>query len=183
MTKMLGARQVERSHYVRREELAGFLSKLVEKAHSNESVDVGQQLMKLTTNIIGRIIMSTRCSEEDDEAQRCRDLVLRSFALTGKYVIARLLGPFKRLGFWVLRKEKEDILRECNALMEKILKEHEERTERDGCGREDKDLMDTLLSVYHDKNAEFKISRTEMKSFLLVKENRTQHMVESQHTR
>ncbi|KDP43437.1 hypothetical protein JCGZ_16724 [Jatropha curcas] len=38
----------------------------------------------------------------------------------------------------------------------------------DGFDREDKDLMDSLLQVYKDKDAEFKISRNHMKIFFHV---------------
>ncbi|KAK2637066.1 hypothetical protein Ddye_031858 [Dipteronia dyeriana] len=50
--------------------------------------------------------------------------------------------------------------------MEKVLKEHEERAERDG-EREDEDLMDTLLKIYKDKKPEVKITRTHIKAFLV----------------
>jgi hypothetical protein len=33
---------------------------------------------------------------------------------------------------------------------------------------ENKDLMDILLEVYHDKNAEIRITRKQMKTFFLV---------------
>ncbi|KAF2293625.1 hypothetical protein GH714_003491 [Hevea brasiliensis] len=167
VTELLGASQLERSRGVRREELRRFLHNLVEKASKNESVDVGQELMKLTNNTICRMVMSTRCSEEDDEAQTCRELLEESVALAGKLVIATMLGPLKRLGYWVNRKQIEDVPRRFNELLEKILKEHEERAKRESGERKDKDLMDILLTVYQDENAEFRISRSQMKAFFL----------------
>ncbi|KAF2319435.1 hypothetical protein GH714_015802 [Hevea brasiliensis] len=139
--ELLGARQVERDCAARRE-LRRFLSKLVERACKNENVDLGNELMRLTNNTICRMVMSTRCSGEDDEARKCRELVEESVDLAGK---------------------------DFDELLEKILKEHEEKAKRDGDDHEgeDKDLMDILLKVYQDENAEFKISRNHMKAFFL----------------
>ncbi|KAF2316792.1 hypothetical protein GH714_042133 [Hevea brasiliensis] len=109
VTELLGASQLERSRGVRHEELRRFLHNLVEKAYKNENIDVGQELMKLTNNTTCRMVMSTRCSEEDDEAQRCRELVEGSIALTGKLLIASMLGPLKKFGYWVNRKQLDDI--------------------------------------------------------------------------
>ncbi|KAJ9158738.1 hypothetical protein P3X46_024295 [Hevea brasiliensis] len=169
MTELLGARQVERDCAARREELRRFLSKLVERACKNENVDLGNELMRLTNNTICRMVMSTRCSGEDDEARKCRELVEESVDLAGKLGVASMLGPLKKLGFWVFRKQLKDILRDFDELLEKILKEHEEKAKRDGDDHEgeDKDLMDILLKVYQDENAEFKISRNHMKAFFL----------------
>ncbi|KAF2316781.1 hypothetical protein GH714_042122 [Hevea brasiliensis] len=167
VTELLGASQLERSRGVRHEELRRFLHNLVEKAYKNENIDVGQELMKLTNNTTCRIVMSTRCSEEDDEAQRCRELVEGSIALTGKLLIASMLGPLKKFGYWVNRKQLDDIPKRYDDLFEKIWKEHEERAKRECEEREDKDLMDILLKVYQDENAEFRISKTQMKAFIL----------------
>lgn len=158
VTELLGASQLKRSPGVRREELRSFLHNLVEKAYKNEKVDVGLELMKLTNNTVCRMVMSTRCTE----------LLEGSVALAGKLAVATMLGPLKKLGYWVNRKELEEIPRRYDELLEKILKEHEERAKRDSGDREDKDLMDILLKVYQDENAEFRISRSQMKAFFLV---------------
>jgi hypothetical protein len=52
---------------------------------------------------------------------------------------------------------------EVDAILEKVLKQHEESLQK-----ENKDLMDILLKVYQDDKAEFKINRTHLKAFLLV---------------
>ena len=48
------------------------------------------------------------------------------------------------------------------------LVEQEEKAKRGDTHMENKDLMDILLEVYHDKNAEMRITRKQMKTFFLV---------------
>ncbi|CAL8086089.1 unnamed protein product [Prunus armeniaca] len=60
-----------------------------------------------------------------------------------------------------------DVTMGYDKLLEGMLKQHEERAEREGWDREDKDLMDILLKAYQDDKAEVKISRTHVKAFLL----------------
>ncbi|XP_050211382.1 cytochrome P450 705A22-like [Mercurialis annua] len=170
MTELLGSRQLERSRGVRREEVTSLLSNLLEKSERQECVDLIEELLKLTNNVICRMVMSKRCSEENDEAQRVRKLVVESFDLAAKMAVATMLGPLKGFVLWWIRKELEGIPKEYNNLFEKILKEHEEvRVKRNNNGdeKEDRDLMDILLDIYYDQNAEFKMSRSQMKAFIL----------------
>ncbi|WCJ35043.1 cytochrome P450 family 705 subfamily A polypeptide 30 [Euphorbia peplus] len=166
MTKLLGTKQIERSKGVRCEEVMVFLERLVEMGKQKESVELGHELMKLTNNVICRMMMSTRCSKEDNEAEKWRKIVIGSADLAGKMGLATVLGPFKRFGFWLNRKQMKDIPREFDMLFDKILKQHEERAQSNDEGNY-KDLMDILLKVYHDQNPEFKISMSHIKSFLL----------------
>ncbi|KDP43439.1 hypothetical protein JCGZ_16726 [Jatropha curcas] len=169
VTELLGIRQVERFIDVRNEEIQKrFLKKLLEKAHRNENLDLGKELMKLTNNIICRMVMGTRCSEEDDEAERCRELVHGAFDLAGKLAVATMLGPLKKLGFWLNRKELNVITRKCDELLDKILEEHEDRAKRNnGDDKEVKDLLDILLQVCQDKDTKFKISKNHIKAFIM----------------
>ncbi|CAL8134953.1 unnamed protein product [Prunus armeniaca] len=91
-----------------------------------------------------RMAMSTSCSENDEEAEKIREL---------------------RLGFWVDGKQLMDVT--MGMINFWRVKQHEERAEREGWDREDKDLMDILLKAYQDDKAEVKISRTHVKAFLL----------------
>ncbi|WCJ39167.1 cytochrome P450 family 705 subfamily A polypeptide 30 [Euphorbia peplus] len=170
MTELLGTKQVERSKGVRREEVIVFLESLAEAAKKNESVELGKGLTRLANNTICRMVMSTRCSKEDDEAERWRNLMNKSADLAGKMILSTMFGPFKRFGFWLNRKQMVDIPREYDMLFDKILKEHEDRAKnihKDDHQEDNKDLVDILLKFYHDDNAEFKLNKSHIKSFLL----------------
>ena len=70
MTEMLSPLQLERSRVIQREELVQFVHVVLENANKKEVFDVGDELMRQTNNIVSRILMSTRCSEKGDEADR-----------------------------------------------------------------------------------------------------------------
>ncbi len=50
-----------------------------------------------------------------------------------------------------------------DAILERVLKQHEESPKQDN-----EDLMDILLKVYQDDKTEFKISKTHIKALVLV---------------
>lgn len=168
MTELLSPRQLERSSSIRREEVERLLRKLSESSSRGEEVDLGADLMRLTNNSICRMAMSTRCSEGGGAAERVRELVKESFELAAKVCFGDVLGPLRRLGFWLYGKQAIDVTMRYDDLLEGMMREHEERGEREGWEREDKDLMDILLRVYKDDKAEVKITRTHVKAFLLV---------------
>ena len=117
----------------------------------------------------------TRCSEKCEDADKIRKLVKETFELAAKLCFGDVLGPFKELSFWMYGKKAMDVSRRYDELLEKVLKEHEDkRSSSHGNDNEhrgdvsERDLMDILLDAYHDAYAEFKITRTHIKAFFLV---------------
>lgn len=163
VTELLGTRQIERSRAVRREEIERLLRRVLET--KDGVVNVGAELTRLTNNVTCRAVMSSRCSEEGGEAERVRELVKETFEVAAKMCFGDVLGPLKKLGFWVYGKQAMDVTRRYDELLERVLKEHEfeERGKRG-----DKDLMDLLLEVCQDEKAEVRITRTHIKAFILV---------------
>ena len=76
------------------------MRKVLESARKKE--DVGAEVMKLRNNVTCRVVMSTRCSEQDGEAEKVRELVKESYELAAKLCFGDML-------------------------LERVLKEHEER--------------------------------------------------------
>ncbi|KAL3537355.1 hypothetical protein ACH5RR_000721 [Cinchona calisaya] len=168
ITKLLGPHSLGASRGIRKEELHCFLQKILDSAASMKPVNAGLELFKITNNTICRMIMSTRCSDKDDEAEKCHKLVQYTFELAVKMSIGEVLGPFKWLGFWFYGKQAKDVFKSFDDLIENILKEHEARTE--GNNSEDskhKDPVDILLGIYNDKQSEFKLNRIQIKAFIL----------------
>nr|TKS01845.1 hypothetical protein D5086_0000169520 [Populus alba] len=166
-TELLGTRQMKKLKNVRREEVVRFLSKMLEIGQKNEVANVSAEVLTLANNSTCRMIMSARCSGEDNQAEKCRELVSESFDLAAKLALFSVFGPLKRIGIWYLRKKIADVPKRYDELFENVLVEHEEKAKREGPHMENKDLMDILLEVYHDKNAEIRITRKQMKTFFL----------------
>ncbi|KAF5480871.1 hypothetical protein F2P56_001580 [Juglans regia] len=162
MTELLSPRQLERSRGVREEELNWFLRSVLECAEKKEAIDVGAELMKFSNNTLCRMAMSTRCSEKGDEAEEIRELVKDIFDLGSKMILGDVLGPLKKLAFWLYGKEVMDVLVRFDRLLERMLRDHED----EGKKREHEDLMDILLKVHKDDKAEVQMTRTHLKALV-----------------
>ncbi|XP_031254881.1 cytochrome P450 705A12-like [Pistacia vera] len=167
VSDLLGARHLERSRNVRREEIMRLLSKILEKAGKNEVVDVGSELGKIASSVLMRMVTGAEFSEENCEADMMKEMVEESLVLLVKFLFAESLGPFKILAYWLLQKRGRELTKWYDELLEKYLEEHEVRANGDGDRSENRDLMDILLEVYHDEKSEFKITKTNIKAFLL----------------
>ncbi|XP_023525669.1 cytochrome P450 705A22-like [Cucurbita pepo subsp. pepo] len=168
MTELLSQRQVERSRGVRRDEMVKFLVKLAECGERNDAVDLGAELIRLANNSICRLLMSTRCCGNDDEAETIRTLVRETMEVATKVSFGNVFGgPLEKLAFWLFGRQVRDLTLRYDEILEKVLKQHEHRAKEDDFDREDRDLMDILLRVYRDENSEFKITRTHIKAFFL----------------
>jgi cytochrome P450 len=125
VTQLLSTRQIERSVAVRREEMERLLRRVLER--KDGVVDVGAELMRLTNNVTCRMVMSSMCSKEGGEAERVRELVKESFELVEKICFGDVLGPLKNLSFWMYGKQAMDLTRRYDELLERAMKEHEEK--------------------------------------------------------
>ncbi|KAI5336067.1 hypothetical protein L3X38_026201 [Prunus dulcis] len=129
MTELLSPKQIERSRAIRHAEVAKFLRKMLESANEERE-------------------------ENGEEAEKIRELVKESYELAAKVCFGDVLGPLKRLGSGFYGKQLMGVTMGYDKLLEWMLKQHEERAEREGWDREDKDLMDILLKAYQDDKAE-----------------------------
>ncbi|EFH59487.1 hypothetical protein ARALYDRAFT_479531 [Arabidopsis lyrata subsp. lyrata] len=163
VTNLLGAQALERSRRVRADELDRFYKNLLDKAMNKESVEICAEALKLSNNIICKLIIGRSCSEENGEAEKVRALATELDGLTKKILLANMLRPgFKKLVVSLFRKEMMDVSSRFDELLERILVEHEDKLDMHHQGT---DLMDALLAAYRGKIAEYKISRNHIKSF------------------
>ncbi|KAJ0053630.1 hypothetical protein Pint_01356 [Pistacia integerrima] len=171
MVELLGSRTVEQLLPVRREEMRQFLRIITEKAKAGEAVDVGAQLMRLTNNIISRMLVSQRCSDDEDKADEVRTLVKEMNSLGTKFNLQDLIWFCKDLDLQRYGKRLKDVRNRYDILMEKIIREHkEEKQKREMNKSEDQvgDLLDILLDISEDENAEMRLSRENVKALIMV---------------
>ncbi|XP_010508469.1 PREDICTED: cytochrome P450 705A5-like [Camelina sativa] len=163
VTKLLGSQALERSRVVRADELHRFYVSLLDKAGKKETIDIVKETMRLSNNIICKMIVGRSCSEENGEAEKARSLASESIALVNKIVLGSMLRPpFKKLLTSLFRKEVMVLSSRFDELLERILREYEEKLD----GHQGTELMDALLEAYQDENAEYKITRNHIKSFV-----------------
>ncbi|KAH0855041.1 hypothetical protein HID58_020521, partial [Brassica napus] len=165
VTKLLGPQALERSRGIRDYEGERLYASLLDNAVKNESVEIGKEAMKFTNNIICKMIMGRSCNEENGEAERVRDLVAESTALTMKIFVANMFQrPLKKLRISLFREEIMRVSRRFDEVLERILEEHEKKKDDD----QDMDLVDVLLETCRDETtAEYRITRNHIKSLFV----------------
>ncbi|KAI3415175.1 uncharacterized protein J3R85_015354 [Psidium guajava] len=166
MTKLLAVPQLESSLNVREEEVERLIGSVIESARGGKASDLSKELTTFTNNVICRMIMSTRCSGTTNDANEINKLVKACLELAGKLSVGDVLGPLRWLDFSGNGKKLEVALGAFDRIIDGIMKEHEEKLIR-GSVTERKDLMDILLETHNDPTAEMKITRKDMKSFIL----------------
>ncbi|KAF8007164.1 hypothetical protein BT93_K1229 [Corymbia citriodora subsp. variegata] len=166
MTRLLAVPQLEKFLNVREEEVQRLVESVVASARAGKASDLSKELMTFSNNMICRMVMSTRCSGTENDAKEIHEIVQACMELAGKLSVGDVLGPLRWLDFSGNGKKLEAVLWEFDRIVERVMKEHEEKL-ISGSVAERKDLMDILLETHHDPNAEMKITRDEMKSFLL----------------
>ncbi|KAJ6692162.1 CYTOCHROME P450 FAMILY 705 SUBFAMILY A POLYPEPTIDE 25-RELATED [Salix purpurea] len=117
-TELLGTRQMKKLKNVRREEVVKFLNKMLEIGKKNEVTDLSVEVLTVANNGTCRMIMSARCSGEDNQAEKCRALVSESFDLAAKLALFNVFGPLKRIGIWYLRKKIDDVPKSVTAMVQ-----------------------------------------------------------------
>ncbi|KAF9588420.1 hypothetical protein IFM89_010179 [Coptis chinensis] len=171
MTELLGGRTLDRLLNVRREEIRRFLMLMLRKSDTEEAINVGAELITMANNVISRMMMSKRCSGSEKEADEIRSLVHEILVLTGTFNLSDFIWLCRNLDLQGLKKRFEDLHVRFDNLTEKIMKEHEEirsnKKENGEGGERVKDLLDILLDVAEDDKAEMKLSRENIKAFIV----------------
>ncbi|CAH8293515.1 unnamed protein product [Eruca vesicaria subsp. sativa] len=157
---LMGTQAVEWSQGIRAKELERFHARLLDKARKKESVEIGNEAMVLTTNIFSKLLIGRSYSEENGEAEKVRESVIKTIGLLTKIFFSDKIGrPLKKLGISLFEKEIRGVSSGFDELLERLLLEHEEK-------HSVTDMMDVLLAVSRDENAEYKITRNHMKSLI-----------------
>lgn len=166
MTKLLAVPQLDKFLDVREEEVERLVKSVMESARGGKASDLSKELTTFTNNVICRMVMSTRCSGTANDAEKIHELVKTCLELAGKLSVGDVLGPLRWLDFSGNGKKLEAALWEFDRIVERIMKEHEEKLINKSV-TDRKDLMDILLETHNDPTAEMKITRKDMKSFVL----------------
>lgn len=167
MSELLGGRTLDLLAPMRREEVRAFVDRVMKSARSGKVIDVGGELIRLTNNVISRMVMSQRCSEKEDEAGEVRKLVQEIAELTGKFNLSDFIWFLKNVDLQGFGKRLKDVRERFDGMMERIIREHEEARSRFMNNNKVKDLLDIMLDISEDEKSEMKLTRENIKAFIL----------------
>ncbi|KAK8649293.1 hypothetical protein V6N13_130023 [Hibiscus sabdariffa] len=169
MTRLLAVPQLDKFANIRDQEKVKLVESVIKCCREGKTCDLSSEFTTLTNNTICRMTMSTRCSGSDNDAAEIKELIRTCLELSGKISVGDVLGPFKVLDFSGNGNKLKAALLKYDRLVDRIIKEHQEKESEGFDGNQKMDLLDILLEVYRDPTAEVKISMKDIKSFLLAK--------------
>ncbi|KAG6533850.1 hypothetical protein ZIOFF_007728 [Zingiber officinale] len=111
---------------------------------------MGSELINLANNVISRMTTSHRCCGSDGEAMEMRTIV------------EEVAENWDLQGF---DKRSKNIRQRYDVMMERIMKEKEAARKKKSGGI--KDLLDILIDIAEDSSAEVRLSRENIKSFVM----------------
>ncbi|KAI3665649.1 hypothetical protein L6452_44278 [Arctium lappa] len=170
MSQLLNGPTLDLLRPVRRDEIERFIWLLLRKSRGGIAVDVDAELIKLANNVISRMVMGGRCSEGENEAGKMRRLVTEVVEITGTLNVSDYVWFCKDVDLQGFGKKLKDIRRRVDELIDRIIEEHEEMRKEKKV--EVKDLLHILLDIEEDESMEIKLSRENIKAFILFKPER-----------
>ncbi|KAL6504945.1 hypothetical protein OROHE_023327 [Orobanche hederae] len=164
--EFLGARNLGHFEPIRTMEVRSFLEILMKKSNMGKIVNVTEELLKLTSNLISHMMLGIRFSETEGEAART---VIREVSqIFGEFDVSDIIWFCKNLDLQGIRRRSEDIHRRYDALLEKIITDREKLRHRGGDGgAEARDFLDMFLDVMESGKSEVKFTREHLKSLIL----------------
>lgn len=171
LSELLGGQTLDLMMPIRRSEMRNLVELFLKKAESGTSVDVGKELIRMTNNVISRMMMSQRCSGDESGAGEVRKLIQETAELAGKFNLSDYIWFCKNLDLQGFGKRLKEVRDKFDELMEKIIDEHQEArrsVQQKGEVGNVKDLLHILLDISEDKSSEIKLTRENIKAFILV---------------
>nr|AMQ91109.1 flavone synthase II [Lonicera japonica]AMX23489.1 flavone synthase II [Lonicera japonica] len=171
--ELLGTRNMNHFLPIRTNEIRRFLQVMLEKAKASEGVNVTEELIKLTNNVISQMMFSTRSSGTEGEAEEMRTLVREVTQIFGEFNVSDFIKLCKNIDIGGFKKRSKDIQKRYDALLEKIISERESERARRGKNRETlgeeggKDFLDMMLDTMEDGKCEVEITRDHIKALVL----------------
>jgi len=171
MSELLGGRTLDKFLPLRQKETVRFLRLLQKKGEAREAVNVGGELLNLTNRIITCMAMSKTCAENDNDVEDIRKMVQDGVELSGRFNLSDFIWFFKNWDIQGFNKRLKGVMERFDTLMERVIREHqEERKKRKEKGEAAhvRDLLDILLEMHENENTEIKLTRENVKAFILV---------------
>ncbi|KAD4584620.1 hypothetical protein E3N88_22221 [Mikania micrantha] len=159
MSQLLNGTTIDSMLQVRQDEINHFVKSISQKV--GRAVYINAELVKVTNNLISRLLLGERCSEQAGQADDIRKMVFGITEAIGSFNLSDNIWLFKNLDLQGYGKRVKDFHRRFDALIEKIIKEHEESQSQE------KDLLSMLLHIAEDEKMDIHLTRENIKAFIL----------------
>jgi cytochrome P450 len=167
MSELLGPRTIEQLRPVRAAELAGVISAATVAAARGETIDMSRELIRMSNNAIMRMVATELPGDMADAARDCAKQVAE---LVGAFNIEDYVALFRGWDLQGLGRRTRAVHSRFDALLEAMIKT-KEKDRREGPGKgmaKTKDLLDIVMDAATDPAAEVKLTRDNIKAFVLV---------------
>ena len=172
MSELLGGRSLDLFQPVRRQEICSMVNVMLTKAKAGVKVDIGAELMRLNSNVLSRMIMRERCSENEDEAGKVKTMIKEVSNVIGIFNLGDYIWFCKKWDLQGIKRKLVNVRGRYDLMMDRIIQEHRDvrrKRKAHGVGScSEKDLLDILLDISEDETMEIKLSIENIKAFILV---------------
>ncbi|KAH7531128.1 hypothetical protein JRO89_XSUnG0016600 [Xanthoceras sorbifolium] len=159
--------QLQRFEHIREKEIEKLLKSLLKSSRKGEPCNLGKEFATLTNNLTFRMTMGKKFSENGDEAVEMRRLAVEIMEIAAKFGVNEVFGFLKKVDLFGNGKKLRETICKYDEFVEQIMKEYEDNEINGRENDEDKDPMEILLETYRDTNSEVKLTRYQIKYFLL----------------
>ncbi|KAL5810702.1 hypothetical protein ACOSQ4_027270 [Xanthoceras sorbifolium] len=159
--------QLQRFEHIREKEIEKLLKSLLKSSRKGEPCNLGKEFATLTNNLTFRMTMGKKFSENGDEAVEMRRLAVEIIEIAAKFGVNEVFGFLKKVDLFGNGKKLRETICKYDEFVEQIMKEYEDNEINGRENDEDKDPMEILLETYRDTNSEVKLTRYQIKYFLL----------------
>jgi len=167
--ELLSSRALNHFQPVRKIELQQFLQNLLTKSKISESVNVTQELLNLSNNIISQMMLSIRCSGSDSQGEDAKTLAREVTQIFGEFNVSDFIWLCRNFDFQGSRKKSEDVHTRFDALLDNIITNRELERKQSGGKVQARDLLDMMLDTLEAQNSEIEFTRDHIKALVLVR--------------
>ncbi|CAD6227152.1 unnamed protein product [Miscanthus lutarioriparius] len=175
MSELLGPRTVDQLRPVREAELAAVLGAARQAAARGERIDVSRHLISMSNNAIMRMVASALPGHMTEAA---RDCAKRVAEVVGAFNIEDYVGFCRGWDLQGLTRRTREVRDKFDALLETMITAKEEKRRRrqqeqgettttTTNNNNNDDLLDILMDAAEDKNSEVRLTRENIKAFVL----------------
>lgn len=141
-------------------------------------MELETELIRLASNIVSRISIGRQWAGRDEELAELKVVVMEVEELLGSFDIKDYIWVLQKLRFDLqgIGRRVKVVRGQFDWMVEGILGEkeaarqskREEKDGREGMMEDSKDILDMLMDVYDDERAEMRLTRDNIKAFILV---------------